>query len=62
MFDVFGSLVDCDRWSLTMHKSWFQMKLMINGYVIGKGGKQLGISILSNTKCTFHVYYIQGWV
>ena len=60
MFDVFTSLVDCGRWSLTMYKSWFDMKLIINSYVMGKGGKRLGILILSNTKCRFHVYYILG--
>ena len=58
MFDVFTSLVDCGRWSLTMYKSWFHMKLIINSYVMGNGGKRLGILILSNTKCMFHVYYI----
>ena len=58
MFDIFGSLVDCGRWSLTMHKSWFHTKLIINSYVMGKGGKKLGILILSHTKYTFHVYYI----
>ena len=49
MFDVFASLVDCGRWSLTMYKSWFHMKLIINSYVMGKGGTKLGILILSNT-------------
>ena len=34
------------------------MELLINIYVMGKGGKRLGILILSNTKCRFHVYYI----
>ena len=34
------------------------MELIINSYVRGKGGKRLGILILSNTKCKFHVYYI----
>ena len=58
MFDVFASLVDCGRWSLTMYKRWFHMKLIINSYVMGKGGERLGILILSNTKCRFHVYYI----
>ena len=57
-FDVFGSLVDYGRWSLTMYKSWFHMELIINSYVIGKGGERLGILVLSNTKCRFHVYYI----
>ena len=58
MFDVFASLVDCGRWSLTKYKSSFHMKLIINSYSMGKGGKRLGILILSNTKCRFHVYYI----
>ena len=57
MFDVFASLVDYGRWSLTMYKCW-NMELIINSYVMGKGGKRLGILILSNTKCKFHVYYI----
>ena len=34
------------------------MELIINSYVMGKGGKRLGILILSNIKCKFHVYYI----
>ena len=38
------------------------MELIINSYVMGKGGKRLGILILSNTKYKFNVYYIQGWV
>ena len=58
MFDVFVSLVDCGRWSLTMYKSWFHVKLIINSYFMGKGGRKLDILILSNTKCRFHVYYI----
>ena len=37
------------------------MELIINSYVRGKGGKRLGILILSNIKCKFHVYYIQWW-
>ena len=41
-----------------MYKSWLHMKLIINSYVMGKGGKRPGILILSNTKCRFHVYYI----
>ena len=41
-----------------MYKSSFHMKLIINSYVMEKGGKKLSILILSNTKCTFHVYYI----
>ena len=57
-FDVFGSLVDYGRWSLAMYKSWFHMELIINSYVVGKGGKRVGILILSNTKCRFHVYCI----
>ena len=34
-----------------MYKSWFHMELVINSYVMGKGGKRLDIFILSNTKC-----------
>ena len=41
-----------------MYKSWFHMELIINSYVMGKGDERLGILILSNTKCRFHVYYI----
>ena len=41
-----------------MYKSWFHMEPIINSYVMGKGGKRLGIVMLSNTKCRFHVYYI----
>ena len=55
--DVFGSLIDYGRWSLTMCKSWFHMEVIINSYVMGKGGKRLGILILSNTKCGFRIYY-----
>ena len=33
----------------------FHMEVIINSYVMGKGGKGLGILILSNTKCTFHI-------
>ena len=55
MFDVFASIVDCGRWSLTTYKSWFHMKLIINSYVMGMGGNKLGILIVSNTKCRFHV-------
>ena len=40
-----------------MYKCW-NVELIINSYVMGKGGKRLGILILSNTKCRFHVYYI----
>ena len=40
-----------------MYKSWFHMELIINSYVMGRG-KKLGILILSNAKCRFHVYYI----
>ncbi|CAH3161911.1 unnamed protein product, partial [Porites lobata] len=36
-FDVFGSLVNYGRCSLTMYKSWFQMELIIISYVMGKG-------------------------
>ena len=45
-----------------MYKSWFHMELIINSYVVGKGGKRVGILILSNTKCRFYVYCIKGWV
>ena len=34
------------------------MELIINSYVMGKGGKRLGILLLSNTKYKFNVYYI----
>ena len=52
-----------------MCKSWFHMEVIINSYVMGKGGKRLGILILSNTKCRFHIYYYievrifsHGWI
>ena len=55
-----------------MYKRWFHMELIINSYVVGKGGTRMGILILSTTKCReggtrmgililstmFHVYYI----
>ena len=41
-----------------MQKSWCHMELIINSYVMGKGGQRLGILILSNTKYKFNVYYI----
>ena len=41
-----------------MYKSGFHMELITNSYGMGKGGKRLGILILSKAKCRFHVYYI----
>ena len=41
-----------------MYRSWFHLELITDSCVMGKGGKRLGILILSNTKCGFHFYYI----
>ena len=58
-FDVFGSLVDYGRWSLTMYKSWFHLELIINSYVMVKGGKMLDILICLEHKmqvpCLLHL-------